>query len=111
MYQGLEEADDTQKAVDVGQASSRRGPWIDAAGADMRGEGWRVIGLVEGAEDVVHYLVSVLLLMVVAVVVLVHGRRDFIESSGHTFAERVTLIMNNVIIVMSSCRRLVQLKR
>ncbi len=74
----------------------------------LRHEGRRVIGLVEVAEDMVHYAVA-LVLVSVAVVVLVKSVLDLFE--GHTeFAELVTDVINSilfVIIVMEILRTVV----
>jgi uncharacterized membrane protein (DUF373 family) len=70
------------------------------ARAGLRHEGRRVIGLVEVAEDMVHYAVS-LLLVIVAVVVMVHSLADFLDSGAHpVFAERVTGVINSVLFVI-----------
>lgn len=69
------------------------------AGAGLRHEGRRVIGLVQVAEDVVHYLVA-LLLIGVAGAVLVRTVTDFLEHSDHTFPERVTGVINSVLFVI-----------
>jgi uncharacterized membrane protein (DUF373 family) len=66
----------------------------------LRHEGRRVIGLVEVAEDMVHYAVS-LLLVIVAVVVMVHSLAEFFDSGQHPiFAERVTGVINSVLFVI-----------
>ena len=51
------------------------------AGAGLRHEGRRVIGLVEVAEDMVHYAVA-LLLVAVAAIVLVSSVVDFFDSGN-----------------------------
>lgn len=72
----------------------------ERAGAGLRHEGRRVIGLVEVAEDVVHYAVAVLLVGV-ATVVLVRSVTDFfVHGNGHLFSERVTAVINSVLFVI-----------
>jgi uncharacterized membrane protein (DUF373 family) len=75
----------------AGHSGARRGL--------RRHEGRRVIGLVEVCEDVVHYAVS-LLLIVVAAVVMVHSLRDFLDPGHDTFPERVTSVINSVLFVI-----------
>jgi uncharacterized membrane protein (DUF373 family) len=97
------------------------------AGAGLRHEGRRVIGLVEVAEDMVHYAVA-LLLVAVAAVVLVSSVVDFFDSANsgaahqsatteattaggaaattdqtvqdNTLATRVTAVINSVLFVI-----------
>jgi uncharacterized membrane protein (DUF373 family) len=80
-------------AARVGRASRQR------AGTGLRHEGRRVIGLVEMAEDVVHYAVA-LLLVAVAAAVLVKSVTDFFGNQDHIFAERVTAVINSVLFVI-----------
>ncbi len=64
----------------------------------LRNEGRRVIGLVEVAEDIVHYAVA-LVLVGVAVVVLVKSVLDLLE--GHEeFATLVTDVINSILFVI-----------
>jgi uncharacterized membrane protein (DUF373 family) len=69
------------------------------AGAGLRHEGRRVIGLVEVAEDVVHYAVAILL-VAVALVMLVKSVIDFLDAPDTVFAVRVTNIINSVLFVI-----------
>jgi uncharacterized membrane protein (DUF373 family) len=69
------------------------------AGEGLRHEGRRVIGVVEVAEDVVHYAVA-LLLVAVAVAVLVKSVLDFFDGHGQVFALRVTAVINSVLFVI-----------
>jgi uncharacterized membrane protein (DUF373 family) len=69
------------------------------AGEGLRHEGRRVIGVVEVAEDVVHYAVA-LLLVAVAVAVLVKSVLDFFNGHGQVFALRVTAVINSVLFVI-----------
>jgi uncharacterized membrane protein (DUF373 family) len=74
----------------------------------LRQEGRRVIGLVEVAEDMVHYAVA-LVLVGVAVVVLGHSVFDLFNSH-EPFATLVTDVINSilfVIIVMEILRTVV----
>ena len=74
----------------------------------LRHEGRRVIGLVEVAEDMVHYAVA-LVLVGVALVVLGHSVLDLFNSDEH-FAKLVTDVINSilfVIIVMEILRTVV----
>lgn len=57
------------------------------AGAGLRHEGRRVIGLVEVAEDMVHYAVA-LLLVAVAAIVLVSSVVDFFDTGSTTAAHQ-----------------------
>lgn len=82
-----------------GLAERRHRPHSGARVGLRRTEGRRVIGLVEVAEDVVHYAVA-LLLVVVAIVVMGHSVGDFFHSEGHPFAERVTTVINSVLFVI-----------
>jgi len=75
------------------------GPRGSRAGTSVRREGRRVIGVVEVAEDVVHYAVA-LLLVGVAVAVLVSSVIDFFNGTDHAFAERVTAVINSVLFVI-----------
>jgi uncharacterized membrane protein (DUF373 family) len=104
-----------------------RGGRRGRAGAGLRHEGRRVIGVVEVAEDMVHYAVA-LLLVAVAAVVLVSSVVDFFDSAksgaahqsattetttagadaaaadqtaqDHTLATRVTAVINSVLFVI-----------
>ena len=70
--------------------------------------GGRLLDTLGVAEDLVHYAVG-MLLVIVAVVVLVHSVGDFI-TSDNAFAERVTAVVNGVlfvIIVMEILRTIV----
>jgi uncharacterized membrane protein (DUF373 family) len=74
----------------------------------LRHEGRRVIGLVEVAEDMVHYAVA-LVLVAIALVVLGHSVLDLFDSEEH-FAKLVTDVINSilfVIIVMEILRTVV----
>ena len=71
----------------------------ERAGQGLRHEGRRVIGIVQVAEDIVHYAVA-LLLVGVAVVVLVRSVTDFFDSAAHPFPERVTAVINGVLFVI-----------
>jgi len=109
-----------------GTATNRRPPAHRRAGAGLRHEGRRIIGLVEVAEDIVHYAVAILLVGVAAVV-LVGSVTDFFDSGsngaqhqavgvdstttveghpaeqstgGRPFAERVTAVINSVLFVI-----------
>lgn len=84
--------------VEEGQVAHRRAIHSGAR-KGLRHEGRRVIGLVEVAEDMVHYIVSVLL-VVVALVVMVHSLREFVDSGHGEFAERVTAVINSVLFVI-----------
>ena len=103
------------------------GPRRSRAGAGLRHEGRKVIGLVEVAEDIVHYAVAILL-VAVAAIVLVSSIVDFFDSSTtsshstvatdatttstvaggdqvvasdtNSFAERVTAVINSVLFVI-----------
>jgi uncharacterized membrane protein (DUF373 family) len=66
----------TVEAPPGGHGPSRR----RRAGAGLRNEGRRVIGLVEVAEDIVHYAVAILL-VTVAGIVLVSSVIDFFDAS------------------------------
>lgn len=68
-----------------------------ASGAGRRRHA-RGLGLVRISEDVLHYLVA-LLLLVIAVVVFVHTAADFARSQ-RTFSERVTAAVNGVLFVI-----------
>jgi uncharacterized membrane protein (DUF373 family) len=97
-----------QKTDGRAQAGSRP-PRHARAGAGLRHEGRRVIGLVQVAEDLVHYAVA-LVLVGVAAVVLVRSVVDMIEGHHDTFPERVTAVINSilfVIIVMEILRTVV----
>jgi len=74
----------------------------------LRHEGRRVIGLVQVAEDIVHYAVA-LVLVAVAGVVLVKSVMDLLNSDAQ-FAKVVTDVINSilfVIIVMEILRTVV----
>jgi uncharacterized membrane protein (DUF373 family) len=97
-----------QKTDGRAQAGSRP-PRHARAGAGLRHEGRRVIGLVQVAEDLVHYAVA-LVLVGVAAVVLIRSVVDMIEGHHDTFPERVTAVINSilfVIIVMEILRTVV----
>lgn len=64
----------------------------------LRHEGRRVIGLVEVAEDVVHYAVA-LVLVGVAIVVLVKSVTDLF-TTHHEFAVVVTDVINSILFVI-----------
>jgi uncharacterized membrane protein (DUF373 family) len=75
----------------------------------MRHQGRHVIGLLQVAEDVVHYVVAIVLVGV-AGVVLVHSVLDSFDGGHDTFAEQVTSVINSilfVIIVMEILRTVV----
>jgi uncharacterized membrane protein (DUF373 family) len=75
----------------------------------MRHQGRHVIGLLQVAEDVVHYVVAIVLVGV-AGVVLVHSVLDPFDGGHDTFAEQVTSVINSilfVIIVMEILRTVV----
>ena len=78
---------------------ARRRARHSAARKGLRHEGQRVIGMVQVAEDLVHYAVS-LVLVVVAVVVLVNSMAEFLGSGQDEFAERVTGVINSVLFVI-----------
>jgi len=88
----------TEQTVELGRnpPSPVRPP---RAGAGLRHEGRRVIGLVEVAEDVVHYAVAILL-VAVAVVMLVKSVIDFLDAPDTVFAVRVTNVINSVLFVI-----------
>jgi len=65
---------------------------------DLRHNGRHVIGLIQVAEDLVHYVVS-LVLVGVAGVVLVRSVLDSFETGHHTFPERVTSVINSILFV------------
>ena len=79
--------------------SPRRRGHTGARKGLRRHEGRRVIGLVEVAEDMVHYFVSVLL-VIVAGVVMVHSLREFLDYDHGEFAQRVTEVINSVLVVI-----------
>ena len=87
----------TEQTIGVRANDPHLGP-RERAGAGLRHEGRRVIGLVEVAEDIVHYAVAVLLVGVAAVV-LVNSVHDFIATNHSTFPERVTSVINSVLFV------------
>lgn len=87
-----------EKMIDSG-APPRRHIRRERAGVGLRNEGRRVIGLVQVAEDLVHYAVA-LLLVAVAGAVLVRSVTDFFDSQGHAFPERVTSVINSVLFVI-----------
>lgn len=75
----------------------------------MRHQGRHVIGLLQVAEDIVHYVVAIVLVGV-AGVVLVHAVFDSFSTDHETFAEQVTSVINTilfVIIVMEILRTVV----
>jgi uncharacterized membrane protein (DUF373 family) len=75
----------------------------------MRHQGRHVIGLLQVAEDIVHYVVAIVLVGV-ACVVLVHSVLEAFDSSRGVFAEQVTSVINSilfVIIVMEILRTVV----
>jgi uncharacterized membrane protein (DUF373 family) len=76
----------------------------------MRHQGRHVIGVLQVAEDIVHYVVAIVLVGVAAVV-LVHSVFESFDSGAHNpFAERVTSVINSilfVIIVMEILRTVV----
>ena len=65
----------------------------------MRHQGRHIIGMIQVAEDVVHYLVA-LVLVGVATVVLVRSVVDVIEGGNDTFPERVTSTLNSILFVI-----------
>src|SRR4051794_17061455 len=66
----------------------------------LRHTGKPFIGLIEVAEDIVHYAVS-LLLVIVAIVVMAHSLGEFFDGVHHPlFAERVTGVINSVLFVI-----------
>jgi uncharacterized membrane protein (DUF373 family) len=69
------------------------------AGAGLRHEGRRVIGVVQVSEDIVHYAVA-MLLVAVAAVVLVRSVMDFLNGGDHVFSERITGVINSVLFVI-----------
>lgn len=75
----------------------------------MRHQGRHVIGLLQVAEDLVHYVVAIVLVGV-AVVVLGHSVLEAFENDHGLFAEQVTSVINSilfVIIVMEILRTVV----
>jgi uncharacterized membrane protein (DUF373 family) len=75
----------------------------------MRHQGRHVIGLLQVAEDIVHYVVAIVLVGVAAVV-LFHSVFDSFDGGHETFAEQVTSVINSilfVIIVMEILRTVV----
>ena len=89
-----------QKTREEPEITGRRPRAHSVARAGLRRtEGRRVIGLVEVAEDVVHYAVS-LLLVIVAIVVMLNSLRDFLDAGEHPFPERVTAVINSVLFVV-----------
>jgi uncharacterized membrane protein (DUF373 family) len=75
----------------------------------MRHQGRHVIGLLQVAEDIVHYVVAIVLVGVAAVV-LVHSVIESFDSDQGAFAEQVTSVINSilfVIIVMEILRTVV----
>ena len=75
----------------------------------MRHQGRHVIGLLQVAEDVVHYVVAIVLVGV-AGVVLVHSVLEAFDGDHGAFAEQVTSVINSilfVIIVMEILRTVV----
>ncbi|HTJ75111.1 MAG TPA: phosphate-starvation-inducible PsiE family protein [Acidimicrobiales bacterium] len=74
-------------------------PRAPRAGAGLRHEGRRVIGVVQVSEDIVHYAVAILL-VAVAAIVLVKAVLDFLDGSEHVFAERITGVINSVLFVI-----------
>ena len=96
-----------EKMAGAGSAGHRRARHHKVR-LGLRHEGRRVIGLVQVAEDLVHYAVA-LVLVAVAAVVLVKSAMDLIEAQGE-FAELVTDVINSilfVIIVMEILRTVV----
>lgn len=87
-----------RRGVEEEQVARRRARHT-AARKGLRHEGRRVIGIVQVAEDVVHYAVS-LVLVVVAVAVLVNSLDEFLDSGHGEFAERVTGVINSVLFVI-----------
>jgi len=97
-----------QEQTDGREPVGRRRVRHHGARLGLRHEGRRVIGLVQVAEDLVHYAVA-LVLVAVAGVVLVKSAMDLIEAEGE-FAELVTNVINSilfVIIVMEILRTVV----
>jgi uncharacterized membrane protein (DUF373 family) len=74
-------------------------PGAARAGAGLRHEGRRVIGVVQVSEDIVHYAVAILL-VAVAAIVLVKAVLDFLDGADHVFAERITGVINSVLFVI-----------
>ena len=75
----------------------------------MRHQGRHVIGLLQVAEDIVHYVVAIVLVGV-AGVVLVHSVQEAFDGGPDSFAEQVTSVINSilfVIIVMEILRTVV----
>ena len=75
----------------------------------MRHQGRHVIGLLQVAEDIVHYVVAIVLVGV-AGVVLAHSVFEFFDSGEDPFAQQVTSVINTilfVIIVMEILRTVV----
>jgi len=75
----------------------------------LRHNGRHVIGLIQVAEDLVHYLVA-LVLVAVAGVVLVRSVSDAFNANDEVFAVRITSVINSilfVIIVMEILRTVV----
>lgn len=75
----------------------------------MRHQGRHLIGLLQVAEDIVHYVVAIVLVSV-AGVVLVHSVFDAFDTGHEPFAEDVTSVINSilfVIIVMEILRTVV----
>lgn len=75
----------------------------------MRHQGRHVIGLLQVAEDIVHYVVAVVLVGVAAVV-LFQSVVDSFDGGRETFAAQVTSVINSilfVIIVMEILRTVV----
>ena len=75
----------------------------------MRHQGRHVIGLLQVAEDVVHYVVAIVLVGV-AGIVLVHSVLEAFDGDHGAFAEQVTSVINSilfVIIVMEILRTVV----
>ena len=88
-----------QKTMPRTPIGTRRVRHTGARTGLRRTEGRRVIGLVEVAEDVVHYAVSVLL-VIVSAVVMFHSLREFLAGNDHPFPERVTSVINTVLFVI-----------
>lgn len=76
----------------------------------MRHQGRHIIGVLQVAEDIVHYLVAIVLVGVAAVV-LIHSVFEAFDAGAHEpFAEKVTSVINSilfVIIVMEILRTVV----
>ena len=75
----------------------------------MRHQGRHVIGVLQVAEDMVHYVVAIVLVGVAAVV-LVHSVFESFDTGHEPFAEQVTSVINSilfVIIVMEILRTVV----